>query len=303
MAGINTAGEARAREAGRDTDGPWARDPAIEPWSNRALIHPAARALLPAAIRLGIPPNLVTACGLLLGLAAALAYARWQAPLMALAGFALMLGWHVADGLDGMLARATGRASATGRLLDGLADYLVFIAVYAALAFSFEPAGPAVALACAAGAGHAVQAAFYEAQRATWARRAAGQFTAPRRTQAGGLPEAFYNRAEQLLGNRSTALDTELARAGPAERARLLAAWQQAARPHLRQLGLLSANGRTAAIAIACLLGSPTWFWLWEIVALSALMAAKWAALLKAESRLLAGVREDDRAHQPEGAP
>lgn len=283
------AGAARAgAEAPED---PGARPRAIEPLSNRHLVHPLAAALLPGAVRLGIPPNAVTLAGLLAGMAAALAYAGWRAPELAAAGFLLMCAWHVLDGLDGMLARATGRASPAGRLLDGIADHLVFIAVYAALAFSFSPAWPAVLLAAAAGAAHVLQASFYEAARATWVRRAAGQLSAPARPVVGGWLEAAYNRLERRMGNRARALDSALARAAPSARAAALRHWQERAALVHRPMELLSANGRTLAIFLACLLGSPVWFWLWEIIALSAL--ALWAGhrlrRLEAEAaRLLA---------------
>ncbi|MFN7177891.1 MAG: metal ABC transporter permease, partial [Thermaurantiacus sp.] len=133
------------------------------------------------------------------------------APLFALLGFVLMLGWLGVAGLEGKLGGGTGRASASGRLLDGVADHLVFVAVYAALAFSFQPPWAMVALAFAAGGAHAVQAAFYEAKRETFIRRSAGQFVARTRSRAGGPFEAFYNSAERVLGNRTTTLDHLLA--------------------------------------------------------------------------------------------
>jgi CDP-diacylglycerol--serine O-phosphatidyltransferase len=260
---------------------------AIEPWSNRVLIHPAAEALVGPAIASRISPNMVTLAGLGFGLMAAFAYSRWAEPMLALAGFLLMLGWHVLDGLDGKLARATGRASATGRLLDGVADHLVFVAVYAALAFSFDPPWTMVAVAFAAGGAHAVQAAFYEAQRETWIRRSAGSFAARPRSRAGGPFEAFYNAAERLLGNRTTPLDRRLSNLAPPQRAALLAEWQQQAARQLRLMSPLSANGRTLAIFLACVAGSPVWFWLWELVALSLLALGGAIGAARLERRLV----------------
>lgn len=276
-----------------DLDG---RPVAIEPWSNRLLIHPAGRLLLAPAIRLGLSPNAVTLAGLAAGLLAALAYTRWTEPVFALAGFVLMLAWHVLDGLDGRLARAIGRASATGRLLDGVADHLVFVMIYAALAFSFRPPWEMVALAFAAGAAHAVQAAFYEAQRETWIRRSRGLFEARARSLAGGPFEAFYNRAERLLGNRTSELDRLLARLPVAARQALLEEWQAASARRLRFLAPLSANGRTLAIFLACLFASPLWFWLWELVALSLLALAGAASARRLEGRLVSRALEVTQA-------
>jgi len=271
-------------------DASGARPPAIEPLSNRWLVHRLARCLLPACARLGVSPNLVTLAGLAAGLGAAAAYAHWRDPAFALLGFLLMLVWHVLDGLDGMLARATGRASPAGRLLDGLADYLVFAAVYAALAFSFTPAWPAVLLAAAAGAAHAVQAAFYEAQRATYARRARGLLAAPPRPCAGGRMEALYNRVERHLGNRTAPFDRALGRAAPQARAAALARWTAEAERVHRWMELASANGRTVVILLACLLASPVLFWLWELAALSLLCAWSAARLRTAEAAACASL-------------
>src|SRR3546814_2637451 len=79
---------------------------------------------------------MVSIAGLLVGIASALAYFHWQNPLWAAAGLLLSLGWLVADGLDGMIARATGTSSAAGRVLDGICDHGVFICIYVSLAFS-----------------------------------------------------------------------------------------------------------------------------------------------------------------------
>lgn len=265
-----------------------ARPLEIEPLSNRYGIHRAALALLPAAIRLGIHPNMVTLAGLGFGLLAGLAYHRWADWRFATLGFALMLAWHVMDGLDGKLARATGKTSDFGRLLDGVADYATFVAVNLAIVFSFEDWGWLLALALLSGAFHALQSQFYEGERATYTRRCAGRFEAVVRPVTGGFVERLYNQGEELLGNRTRAFDAELAAAGPAERARLLEAWRPRAARILHLMGPLSANGRTFAIWLAALAGSPLLYWAWEILALTALALAAARALRQAE-RVSAG--------------
>ncbi len=90
-------------------------------------LRPAAhRALAPVRRPLGaVPPWVLTVTGLVVGLAAAGAAASgWWGP--------ALVGWwanRVLDGLDGEIARAQGRASRLGGLLDLSAD----VAVYAAL--------------------------------------------------------------------------------------------------------------------------------------------------------------------------
>src|SRR3954453_23971950 len=112
------------------------RDRRIEDPTNLWIIHPVGRRLLPWFVARGISANAVSVAGLLLGVLAALAYAHWSAWPFALAGLLLSIAWLIADGLDGMIARATGTASPLGRALDGLCDHGVFILIYVVLALS-----------------------------------------------------------------------------------------------------------------------------------------------------------------------
>lgn len=255
----------------------------IEPLSNRLVVHRLSAALLAPCVALRIHPNVATSTGLLFGLAAAACYIRWPDWRFATLGFLLMIGWHVMDGLDGQLARATDTASDLGRLLDGVADYSTFIAVYLALALTHPQPGLALALAIAAGAAHALQAQFYEGERATYIRRLQGRFTAVPRPETGGPFERLYNRGEAMLGNRARPFDTRLEQARPGEREALLAAWRPRAARALRAMSLLSANGRTLAIWLAALAGNPIFFWLWEILGLTLIALAGAHALRQSE--------------------
>ncbi len=239
----------------------------IEEPLNIAIIHPVSRALLPFAVKLHIPPNAISIAGIGFGIVAAWAYFHYETPAMALAGFAAMLAWHVFDGLDGMTARATGRASDFGRFLDGFCDYSVFILVYVSLAVAAgRDAGLGISLAVTAlaGAAHVVQAAWYELQREVFIRRSAGQPGFAPRAAVGGFLEAGYNALQAKLMPGAYALDAALG-ADPALRARYI----ERLRPVLATATILGASGRTFAIFIACLAGSPLWYWLWEILGLS----------------------------------
>lgn len=244
-----------------------ARPASIEEPLNSWFIHRAAHGLLPFAVRLGIAPNAISIAGTGFGVAAALAYrnqGEWQ---FALAGFAFMLGWHVLDGLDGMVARATGRTSDFGRFLDGVCDYSVFILVYVSLALAVSPGigfGAAFGIAGLAGASHVVQAAYYEAQRQLYIRRLAGEFKPHAQPVAGGFLERGYNRMQAKLAPPSHVIDAALAAdAGRSERYRVLL------QPVLRASNILGATWRTLAILAACLAGVPILYWLWEIAVLN----------------------------------
>lgn len=255
----------------------------IEPLSNRFLIHPIGEALLPLAIRLRLHPTAVTGFGLIFGLLAGWAYLNWTDWRFATAGLLLMVGWHIMDGLDGKLARATNQTSDVGRLLDGVADYTAFVAVYVALAVTSPEPKQAVAVAALSGLCHALQSLFYEGERATYIRRKSGLFQAARRSKAGGLVEEIYNRCEAVLGNRNRPIDIRLQAADPDQQARILQIWHPRAARAFRLMWPLSANGRTSAIWIAVMFKDPMLYWLWEILFLSllSLMAAR--ALRQAE--------------------
>ncbi|NJC07798.1 CDP-alcohol phosphatidyltransferase family protein [Polymorphobacter fuscus] len=258
-----------------------ARPAMIEDPSNLWLVHPLSERLLAPALRLGIHPNMVSFTGMGFGALAGAFYAHWQQPLAVVAGFLLMVGWHVMDGLDGKLARASGKASPLGRLIDGLCDYMVFFVVMLPIVFSFADWQPVLALAVVSGICHAVQSAWYEGEREAWKRRARGVFhVEPRSARFWG--EAFYNSVEARLGGGAKAIDAVLA-AHPDR----LDAYLDATAPLLRRLSILSANSRTLVIALACLAGNPRLYWYWEIIGLSAI-AIGLALLLRRRERTLA---------------
>lgn len=261
-----------------------ARPAVIEDPSNLWLIHPIAERLLAPALRLGIHPNSVSFTGMGLGAIAGWCYWHWQQPAFVLAGFIAMFGWHIMDGLDGKLARASGKASPLGRLIDGVCDYLVFLFVLLPLALSFDDWQGTLALAIVSGACHAVQSAWYEGEREAWKRRARGVFTTEIRPLSAAGIEGLYNRIESRLGSGARAIDTALA-ANPG----LLAAYLAATAPMVRGLSILSANNRTLVIALACLAGNPRLYWYWEIFGLTMIAVFMAWRLRQREALLITG--------------
>ncbi len=275
----------------------------IEEVSNRLVIHPISRALVTVLARRGVSPNAVSLAGLALGAGAALAYLDYAQWPMVLLGFVLMVGWHVMDGADGQLARLTGRTSEIGKALDGLADHGTFVLVYLALAVAAAQAeGSWVWIwAVAAGLSHAVQASTYEAQRYAydyWAQgKESGRVLTPDefRAEASGATGAAWALGQlQLL--YLTVQDRTGAGAGPvhdalAEAARqrgrafVAAAYRATHLAGVRRWNVLSSNVRTVAIAVACLAGSPVYFFAFEAVVLNLAFVA-----------LLGMTRRNDRA-------
>jgi phosphatidylglycerophosphate synthase len=230
-----------------------------------------------AAVRVGVSANAVSFMGLACGLGAAAAYFRQPHPAFATAGFLLMIAWHVFDGADGRVARATGTSSPFGRLIDGVCDHVVFIAVYVALVLSMTLAGasPMIWLILvAAGASHAAQAAAYEERRQQFERRSGGvdrpmMKSAATHAEGAGLVYA-YDRLQQIFSGGDSGLDKALAdlrkQGAPADAIQALV---NETAPIVRFWGLLNANNRTLAIAIAVLAGRPLWFFIYEAVFLN----------------------------------
>lgn len=246
-----------------------ARPAQIEDPSNRWLVHPLADRLLPLALRLGIHPNSVSVAGLACGAISGAFYYHWRDPVWVVAGFLWMVAWHVLDGLDGKLARASGMASPLGRVIDGICDYLVFFCVLIPIALSFPNWQAMLGLGLFAGACHALQSVWYEGEREAWKRRARGVFSLPPRVVSGWWIENNYNKLEARVAGGNPAVDAAL-RADPAAVGDYLAITA----PVVRAMSLLSANSRTLVIALACLAGDPRLYWYWEIAGLSLIALA-----------------------------
>ena len=247
------------------------RDRRVEDPTNAWAVHLAGRALLPLALRARVPANAVSLGGLALGTGAAFAYLGWRDPALATLGFLLSVGWLVLDGLDGMVARATGTAGALGRFLDGLCDHGVFLILYLALGFAIDT--PAAWITgTLAGLVHGIQSNLYESERARFHRRVRGD-------PGGGPPPPSPNwlvrRYDRLAGSLDRlAAPCDRALAESADRRAFAALYAERAAPALRAMNLLNANWRVIAIYAACLAGDPMLFWWWELGPLTLITAA-----------------------------
>ena len=263
------------------------RDRRIEDPSNLHLIHPAGRALLPFALARRISANSVSVAGLCLGGAAAFAYTQWDRPIFALIGLLFSIGWLIADGLDGMVARATNTASALGRALDGMCDHGVFALIYISLAMSIGTM-EAWILALTAAAAHAVQSSLYEGERARYHRRAKGIALDAPPAPTGPFLVRVYDSVAGSLDRVSMPFERWMGRStDPAATGRIYAA---AAAPVMKFMALLTANMRVWTICIACLIGNPRIFWWVEIVPMTLIVAAGIVLNRRVERRLSGGI-------------
>ncbi|TPG43678.1 CDP-alcohol phosphatidyltransferase family protein [Sphingomonas koreensis] len=238
-------------------------------------------------MRFGISANIVSLAGLTLGAGAAVAYSQWQDWRLAFVALALSVCWLIADGLDGMIARATKTASPFGRILDGLCDHGVFALIYLTLAASI---GTAVgwALAIVAATAHAVQSSLYEAERARFHRRLRGAAEPVRHPSLGNPLVRFYDAIAGSLDRHAARFDAALRTSGDA--AGFGQQYGRAAAPAMKAMSLLSANVRVIAIFLACLAAHPALFWWFEIVPLSLIAIATIAWHRRVERSLLAGI-------------
>ncbi len=251
------------------------RDRRIEDPSNLWLIHPLGRRLLPHAVAHGVSANAVSVAGLAIGTAGALAFARLDAWPFAVLGLVLAIGWMVADGLDGMIARATGTASPLGRALDGACDHGVFALIYIALAIAVGTTEGWI-LAFAAGAAHAMQSSLYEGERTRFHRRARGIARPDAPVAAASPIVRFYDWVAGTPERLAIAFEQHLSVS--ADPAALGARYADRAVRPMRLLSLQTANVRVLAIFLACLVADPRLFWWFEIAPLTllALLGLAW---------------------------
>jgi hypothetical protein len=242
--------------------------------------------LLPLALRARVSANMVSVAGLAVGTCAALAYLGWRDPALATLGFILTIAWLVFDGLDGMVARAAGTASALGRFMDGLCDHGVFLILYLALGASIDTP-EAWITGTIAGFVHGVQANFFESERARYHRRVRGD-------PGSGAPSTSPNAAMRLYDRLAGSLDRlagrfDRALAAAPDRRASASAYGDRAASALKLLNLLNANARIVALYAACLAGDPMLFWWWTLGPLTLVTAAGLIWHRRIEARLAAG--------------
>ncbi|MEA1648089.1 CDP-alcohol phosphatidyltransferase family protein [Nitrospirillum sp. BR 11164] len=288
------------------TTEPVKRTSEIEEVTNLYVIHPISSWLTPRFAALGIPPNAVSLAGMAFGIAAGVAYTHYQTLAWTVAAFVLMIAWHVMDGADGQLARLTNAQSETGKILDGICDYVTFIAVYVGLAMTLaaEQGGWVWIVIVAAGVAHAVQSAAYEMQRQCynfwgWGRKSAelAKLDTPAAHRPGVLGALYrlYLRLQYLTTGVTVGFHDELARALATDAARapkIREAYRTAFAPAVRCWSILSANYRTLGIFIAAAAGRPLLYFWFELVGFSLILAVLLSRQAARSARFLTSLRQ-----------
>lgn len=265
----------------------------IEEITNLYFIHPVSSRLAPVLADLRVSPNAVSFAGMTFGILAAISYYHYQDVKWAIAGFVLMILWHIMDGTDGQLARLTNSQSEFGKVIDGICDYTTFIAVYSALAFALSAqfGGWIWILAVSAGICHAVQAAAYEVQRQEYEYWGMDRKSAALLTLNRPLPNAatasFTARIMHMLNRLYVSVQlmvvgipagfdakmADLLKQNSAQAASIRERYRETFAPAIRRWSILSANYRTIGIFICAALSVPQYYFLFEIFGFSAILA------------------------------
>jgi phosphatidylglycerophosphate synthase len=110
---------------------------------NIYLLRPLAALVVWALYPTPVTPNAVTIFAVLLGFCSAWSYAVGTPSAVALGGVLIVLK-DIFDDADGQLARAKKMYSRRGRFLDSIGDFLVDLAVFAAITYAIAQAYPVV---------------------------------------------------------------------------------------------------------------------------------------------------------------
>ncbi len=258
--------------------------PEIEDYTNRWLFHPISTRLAVALSRTWVHPNAVSFAGVIFGVLAGMNYYHYDVGNSALWAFFYMLIWHVLDGTDGHLARLTGKATAAGRAIDGLADHLVYLAVYLGMALAIYDKGNShiIWIVLLAGAAHAIQASMLDRERQTYrfwvySGLAGSEPLKPPRPKnpiLKGLHIYFQFIAEMFDSNEAVKQQAFEMKIGPEQREKAARYYRKNYVDYVHVWSVLSPNFHTAAIFVFCFFQFPLGYFLFEIIAMNILLAA-----------------------------
>ena len=260
------------------------RNQDIEEATNRLIIHRVSMALIPLFIKTRVTPNSVSCMGALSGLAASWFYFHYENPIACLFGLFFMFGWHVFDGADGQLARLTGQTSPLGFVIDGVCDYATYIFVYVALALALtETYGTDVwFVVVTAGVFHAIQAAAFEMQREFYIRWTGDDvYTHLSEQTEDACPPGtanfiatLYKSVQEYFRPLSCTIEENLRTSITDDARKNLSqdSYRACFRKHVVAWSILSANNRTVAIFLFCIIGQPLAYFIFEITLLTLLL-------------------------------
>jgi len=211
-----------------------------------------------------------------------------------IAGMVLHVCANTLDNADGQLARLTHRESREGRIIDSIADHLVFVSIYVhlTLRYLFEGSSPAICLlALVAGVSHALQGAAADYYRNTYLYfvtaggrkgvdssfelRSDYRKLTWRQAPWHKLLLALYlnfTRQQEMLAPRLKMLRefvSQLFHSGIPDRLRTR--YRNLARPMLKWWGLLMTNVRMLVLFALLFISQPIYYFWFELIPLNLL--------------------------------
>jgi phosphatidylglycerophosphate synthase len=265
----------------------------IEELADVYFFRPAGMVVARVAWAAGLSPTALTVIGALVG---AMAGALLFDDAYAVAAFALLILHSILDSSDGQLARATGRTSELGRVLDGASGYVTHAAIYGAIlvriAVHGEGAGY-VAVTLAAAAANVVHAQLYDYFRGSYTAIAIrGQTQPPASSQAASRILDGYRALQRSIAGMHEDVERAISvrssggvvRADDRERYRRFFYWP------VRGWNLLGDNTRIYAVGILAVTAHIEWFPWVVLVPMNAACAALWIWQARADRRFLAGL-------------
>jgi phosphatidylglycerophosphate synthase len=108
----------------------------VEELFDLILYRPLAFLFVKCVYKTDLTPNHITSLGIAIGVIGGFHFSL-NNPLANIIGAALLLIYIVLDCSDGMVARLKNNGTFFGRILDGIADYTVGIAVYLGIGFGY----------------------------------------------------------------------------------------------------------------------------------------------------------------------
>jgi phosphatidylglycerophosphate synthase len=238
---------------------------------------------------LGFTPSAVSLLGAATGVLAGHLY-FYRDLRLNLIGMALHIFTNALDNADGQLARLTNRGSLHGAIVDGFADYVVFLSIYIHLSLRYvADGGSAVVwlLALAGAVSHAAQSMMIDFYRNAYL-----QFVAGKRSADANSSEAVaaaytattwrtplrkmglrnylnYTRQQEMLG--SSLLKLRLA-ASRADQQWLSREFREDCRPLVKWCNSLATNPRMLLLFALLFAERPVWYFVVEVTALNVLL-------------------------------
>jgi hypothetical protein len=266
----------------------------IEELADVCFFRPLGAIFAHAARWVGLSPTHLTLIG---GAAGVAGGALLYEPRLGLLGFALLILHSIFDSSDGQLARLTGQSTELGRLLDGVAGYATFTAVYSAIAAAVVRDGgsPLIFVAAALAAlSNVAQAQMYDYHRTSYMTIAikgiAPEGAAPPMgpAWAGWLLDLYRRIQLRLIGLHGAVEAAIVARAreetvSDEDRAR----YRRAFYWPVRGWNVLGDNTRFYAIGLLAWTHHLEWFFIFVLVPMNIGLAALWLWQRRVDRRFL----------------